>query len=186
MTTTRPAPGVYGIDPQHSSVEAVARHLMITKVRGRFSDVRGQITVGAKPEDSSVSVVLDTASLDTGNAERDTHLRSPDFLDVERFPELSFVSTSVERTGDDTLKITGDLTIRDITKPIELSATYEGEAQDPWGGSRVALGVTGELDREAYGMSWNVALEAGGLLVSKTFALDFSIQAIREAAEQAA
>lgn len=186
MGISLPAPGTYGIDPQHSSVEAVAKHLMITKVRGRFADVSGQILVAEKPEASSVDVVLLAASLDTGNVDRDAHLLSPDFLDAAQFPEIRFVSTSVRQIAASTLDVTGDLTIRDVTKPITLHAEYEGEAADPWGGARVALAVTGEFDREAFGMTWNVALEAGGFLVSKVFQLDFAIQAVREAAEQAA
>lgn len=181
-----PAAGTYQLDPQHSNVEAVARHLMVTKVRGRFSDVTGQITIGEQPEESSVEATIKADSIDTGVVERDTHLRSPDFLDVERFPEIRFVSTKVEKTGETALAVTGDLTIRDVTKPVTLQVDYEGEAVDPWGNRKIALAVTGELDREAFGMTWNVALEAGGVLVSKTFKLAFDIQAVEQVAEQAA
>lgn len=181
-----PAAGTYELDPQHSTVEAVARHLMVSKVRGRFADVRGTITIGERPEDSSVEAIIDAASIDTGVADRDTHLRSPDFLDVERFPQITFRSTEARQTGDRSLAVTGDLTIRDVTKPVTLEVDYEGDAVDPWGNRKIALSVRGELDREAFGMTWNVALEAGGVLVSKAFRLEFDIQAVEVAAEQAA
>lgn len=181
-----PTAGTYQLDPAHSSVEAVARHLMVSKVRGRFHEVEGTITIGERLEESSVTATIGAASIDTGVADRDTHLRSADFLDVERFPRITFVSTGIEPSGDATFSVTGDLTIRDVTHPITLQASYEGEAVDPWGNRKIGLAVSGAFDRETYGMTWNVALEAGGVLVSKTFKLEFDIQAVAEIAEAAA
>jgi polyisoprenoid-binding protein YceI len=162
-----PAPGTWEIDPAHSELAFVARYLMVTKVRGVFREFSGTLHIAEKPEDSWVEVTIQAASIDTSTPDRDKHLRSADFLDVERFPELGFKSTKVELTGDTGLQVTGDLTIRDVTKPVVLDAEFQGMAKDPWGGTRAAFSATTEIDREEFGASWNVALEAGGWLVSK-------------------
>lgn len=178
-----PAKGTWKMDPGHTIVGAVARHLMVTKVRGRFRVFEGVIQVADTPEESAVEITIDAASIDTGSADRDTHLRSPDFLDVQNHPTVAFRSTNVQRTGDTTLRVTGDLTIRGTTRPIVLDVEYDGLVEDPWGGKRAAFTVRGELEREAWGMTWNVALEKGGVLVSKKLQLEIEVQAVRSAEE---
>src|SRR5919109_2485562 len=134
-----PAPGVWEIDASHSSVGFVARHLMISKVRGGFERFNGLITVGRGPEDSGVQVTIDAASFTSHDDKRDEHVRSADFLDVERFPSLRFRSTGVERTGEAGLLVHGELTIRDVTRPVTLRAAYDGAATDPWGNARISF-----------------------------------------------
>lgn len=193
-----PTPGVFEIDPKHTTAGFVARHLMVTQVRGRFEEVEGTVHVGEDPLDSSASAVISTASITTGADERDTHLRSSDFLDVEMFPKMSFVSRHVlggdsgpkwsivngamvrrRRGGAGKFIAVGDLTIKGITRTIELDVSIDGVKGDPWGGERLALSATGEIDREDYGMRWNVALEAGGWLVSQKIQLEIRAQAVR-------
>ncbi|HEY7281460.1 MAG TPA: YceI family protein [Actinomycetota bacterium] len=183
-----PAPGVWEVDPAHSRLGFVARHLMVTKVRGSFDVFDGRIAVGERPEDSSVAVRVDTASITTGSADRDTHLKSADFLDVERFPTMTFRSTKVERNGDAGLRLEGELTVRDVTRPVTLDAEFDGLTDDPWGGKRVAFTATTEIDREDWGMTWNVALEKGGVLVSKKVQIEIDVQAkyVAAAASEAA
>ena len=178
-----PAPGTWEIDPAHSELSFVARYLMVTKVRGGFTEFSGTLHIAAAPEESWVEVTIKAASIDTGTPDRDKHLRSADFLDVERFPELRFRSTKVELTGGTGLKVSGDLTIRDVTKPVVLDAEFQGIAKDPWGGTRAAFSATTEIDREEFGASWNVALETGGWLVSKKVRLELEAQAIRATRE---
>ena len=178
-----PAPGTWEIDPAHSELSFVARYLMVTKVRGGFTEFSGTLHIAEAPEESWVEVTIKAASIDTGTPDRDKHLRSADFLDVERFPELRFRSTKVELTGGTGLKVSGDLTIRDVTKPVVLDAEFQGIAKDPWGGTRAAFSATTEIDREEFGASWNVALETGGWLVSKKVRLELEAQAIRATRE---
>jgi polyisoprenoid-binding protein YceI len=175
-----PATGTWAIDPAHSSLDFVAKHLMVTKVRGSFGDFSGTITIGDTPEESSAQAVVKTASLTTGDEKRDGHLHSPDFLDVERYPEMTFTTTQIESRGDGTATVTGDLTIKDITRPVTLNARFEGLAQDPWGGERAAFSAVAEIDREDWGMTWNQALETGGVLVSKRVKLEIDVQAVRQ------
>ncbi len=179
--STVPAPGNYQIDPSHSSVEAVARHLMVSKVRGRFGVFSGTIVVADDVAQSRVEVEIDATSVDTRDAQRDGHLRSGDFLDVERFPTLTFVSTQVDRDGDD-WKVRGDLTIRDVTNAVTLDVEYLGQLSDPWGNTRAAFSATTRLDRESFGMTWNQALEAGGVMVSKTLNIELEIEAVLQQA----
>lgn len=176
MTEQNLTPGVWKIDHDHTTIGAVARHMMLTKVRGKFTDFEGAVTVGETPEESSVEVTIQAASIDTGVEGRDQHLRSEDFLDVEKYPTLTFRSTKVEPSGDGRFNVTGDLTIRGVTKPITLQGELEGTGVDPWGGTRALFSLKGELDREAWGITWNAALEAGGVLVSKTFQLEIESQ----------
>jgi polyisoprenoid-binding protein YceI len=171
--------GTWKLDRNHTVVGAVARHLMVTKVRGAFKVFEGAIHVGDSVQDSWAELDIDAASIDTGVEDRDNHLRSPDFLDVERFPKITFRSTHVEQTGPNTLRVTGDLTIRDVTRPVTLDVTYEGLVPDPWGGTRAGFTMTGALEREDWGMTWNVALESGGLLVSKKVDLEIEAQALQ-------
>ena len=173
---TVPSAGRWDIDPAHTSAEFVGRHLMVTKVRGRFADLSGSINVAENPADSSVEVVIDTASASTGAADRDGHLKSGDFFDVENYPEIRFVSTGVRPNGS-SWKLEGDLTIKDITKPVVLDFEFVGLVDDPWGNAKAAFSATTDIMREDWGLNWNVALESGGLLVSKKITIEVEVQA---------
>ena len=175
-----PEAGTYAIDKGHTTVEFVGRHLMITKVRGRFTDFDGQIVIGDSPEQSSVEVTIDAASVHSGDDKRDGHLRSPDFLDVERYPTMAFRSTSVELGPSGQGKVTGDLTVKDVTRPVTLDVEFDGAAPDPWGGQRLGFTASAEIDREDWGLTWNVAMETGGVLVGKKIRLEFNVQAVKQ------
>lgn len=172
-----PTSGLWVIDPAHTAITAVARHMMVTKVRGRFAGFEGAIHVDEDPDRTWAEVEIDSASIDTGNPGRDEHLRSPDFLDAERFPKIRFRSTELRRTGDDRFELDGELTIRDVTKPVTLDVTYGGVSNTPFGATIVAFSASGRLDREDFGMTWNQALETGGVLVSKTLTIELEVQA---------
>ena len=178
MTTqTAVATRTLAIDPGHSEVAFQVRHLL-SRVRGRFTDFAGAIRFdAARPQDSSVEVVVQAASIDTAEPGRDTHLRSADFFDVERFPTLTFTSTSIVPRGDNRYDIEGDLTIHGVTRRVTLPATFLGSMQDPWGNER--FGFEGELtlDRKDYGLAWNAALETGGFLVGDEVKVTLSVQA---------
>jgi len=179
--------GEWEIDAGHSNVTFTARYMMLTKVRGRFGDHAGTVHIGAGPEDSWAEVTIKSASIDTNSSMRDDHLKSPDFLDVDTFPELTFRSTAVERTGPATFRLTGDLTVKDVTRPVVLNGEFEGyTAKDLWGKSRIAFNASTEIDREEFGITWNKSLETGGVLVGKTVGIDLEVQAVRPAAEAAA
>lgn len=167
------------LDPTHTSVEFSAKHLMITTVKGRITDIEGTIHGDEKdPRNSSVEAILKAASLDTRTDQRDQHLRSADFLDVEKFPEIRFTSTRIQ--GDkESFKLTGDLTIRDVTKPITLDVEFEGTTRDPWGGDRVGFSAKGKFDRREFGLTWNQALEAGGVVVGNEIKISLEVQAIK-------
>ena len=173
-----PVAGVYEIDPAHTSVEFVGRHLMITKVRGRFPDVRGRITIGEEPENSHVEVEIGTASLSSGNPDRDAHLRSGDFFDVERYPTITFRSTGVWALPDGTWEVVGDLTVRDVTKAVTLQVEFDGADLSPAGDERIGFSGATDVNREDFGLAWNMALETGGLLVGKTARIELAVQAI--------
>ncbi len=175
-----PEAGTYVIDQGHTTVEFVGRHLMITKVRGRFTEFEGQIAIGESPEDSSVQVTINAASVNSGDDRRDDHLRSPDFLDVEKHPQITFRSTRVEIGRDGSAKVHGDLTVKDVTRPVTLDVEFEGASPDPWGGQRLGFTATTEIDREDWGLTWNVALETGGMLVGKKIRLEFNVQAVKQ------
>jgi polyisoprenoid-binding protein YceI len=179
-----PVAGVYDIDGAHTSVEFVARHLMITKVRGRFSDVRGRITIAEVPEQSKVEAEIATASLSTGNDDRDAHLRSGDFFDVEHYPTITFRSTSVRPLPDGSWEVLGDLTVRDTARSVALRVDFDGADVSPLGDERVGFSAVAEVDREDFGLTWNVSLETGGLLVGKTARIELNVEAV--AATQAA
>jgi polyisoprenoid-binding protein YceI len=172
--------GTWQIDPSHSTVGFVARHLMVTKVRGRFTDVDATVTVGDDPTASSVEAVIQTASIDTRSADRDTHLRSADFFDVEQFPTITFRSTAVRAVKGDRWALDGELTIKGVTRPVTLDVEFEGTAGDPWGGQRAGFTAETEIDREDWGLTWNVALESGGILVSKKIKLELEVQLVRQ------
>ena len=175
-----PAPGVWEIDPSHSSVGAVARHLVVSKVRGRFTSFTGTVTIGETPEESGVQATIDATSIDTAEPKRDAHLRSADFLDAETYPTLEFRSTAVEQTGPSTLRVDGDLTIRGISRPVSLDVGYGGLISDPFGNAKAIFSAHTEIDREDWGMTWNAALETGGVLVGKRLQIELEIQAVRK------
>jgi polyisoprenoid-binding protein YceI len=167
------------LDATHTSVEFSAKHLMITTVKGRIADVEGTIEIDEKnPKNSSVEAVLKAASIDSRTTQRDDHLRSGDFLNVEKFPEIRFRSTKIEG-GREEFKLTGDLTIRDVTKSITLDVTFEGETKDPWGGERAGFSAKGKIDRRDFGLTWNQVLEAGGVAVGNEIKINVEVEAIK-------
>jgi polyisoprenoid-binding protein YceI len=169
------------IDASHTTVEFVAKHMMITTVKGRFAEVAGTIVADeAHIENSSVEVTMQAASLDTRSEQRDAHLRSPDFLDVEQYPEVTFRSTAVRGTKE-AFQVTGDLTIRGVTRPITLDVEFGGEGKDPWGGTRASFSAHGKFDRRDFGLTWNVALETGGILVSNEVKINIEAQVVLSA-----
>jgi polyisoprenoid-binding protein YceI len=173
------------LDTTHAEVGFSARHMMVATVRGRFEEVEADIHLDeANPAQSHVIARIKAASLNTGTPDRDTHLRSADFFDVENHPEIVFRSTNVERAGE-TFTLTGDLTIRGISKPVTLKGEFAGPVQGPWGGRHVGFELDGEIEREDWGLGWNVALEAGGVLVSKKIKLHIAVEA-KEAVAAAA
>jgi polyisoprenoid-binding protein YceI len=173
-----PPPGRWSIDPAHSELQFIARHMMIAKVRGRFREFSGTLNIAEVPEQSWVEVTIKAASIDTGDQQRDAHLRSPDFLDVERYPELRFRSTSVREGDGDRWQVTGDLTIRDVTRPVTLDVEYCGAATDPWGKLRAGFLASTEIDREEFDITWNQALESGGFLVGRGVRIEADIEAV--------
>ena len=175
--TETPVRGVWAIDPSHTTVEFIGRHLVFTKVRGRFTDVSGSVTISDDPNASAVEVTLDAGSLTTGNADRDGHLRSADFFDVESHPQITFKSTNVAWKGSEG-SVTGDLTVRGVTKPITLDVELGGVVTDPWGGNRAVFSARGEVNREDWGLTWNMPLEKGGLLVSKNIQFEIETEIV--------
>jgi polyisoprenoid-binding protein YceI len=183
-TTTEGARSTWAIDPSHTTVEFLAKHMMITKVRGHFTEVSGAIEVDeANPDRSKVEVTMKAASLDTGTQQRDDHLRSADFLDVEKYEDVTFRSTRVEgayqREGDE-FRVYGDLPLRGTTREVVLDAVYEGTGKDPWGGTRVSFSADTRIDRRDFGLTWNQALEAGGVLVSNEIRIHVEAQAVKQ------
>jgi polyisoprenoid-binding protein YceI len=185
MTSTTTAPlteltGTYVIDAGHSRIGFVARHAMVTKVRGSFNEFEGTAVLdGANTAASTVQVTIQATSIDTRQAQRDEHLRSNDFLAMEQFPTITFVSTAIARTGDAEFDLTGDLTIKGITKTITIPLTYEGAATDPYNNLRVGFEGSVVIKRSDYGVSFNAALETGGVLISEKITLEFEISAIK-------
>jgi polyisoprenoid-binding protein YceI len=182
LTDNRLASGTYQVDTAHSRIGFVARHAMVTKVRGAFNDFDATAHIdGEDLSRSSVTVTIKTASIDTRNEQRDGHIRSNDFLDIEQHPEITFVSTEVAPAGDDVVRITGDLTIKGVSRPVTIDFTYEGSATDPFGNDRVGFEGSVVVNRKDWGVSWNAALEAGGVLVSEKVTLEFEISAVKAA-----
>ncbi|MBV9774719.1 MAG: YceI family protein [Gemmatimonadetes bacterium] len=173
----------WNIDPAHTNVEFSAKHMMITSVKGRFGTVSGTIVIDeANPERSSATAEIDVASIDTRVEQRDAHLRSADFLDVENHPNITFRSTRVEGAAaspGDTFRVVGELTIRGTTREVVLDATYEGRGKDPWGGERVSFSATTKIDRRDFGLTYNQVLETGGFLVSNDLRLSLEVQAVK-------
>ncbi|HEX2836052.1 MAG TPA: YceI family protein [Thermoanaerobaculia bacterium] len=182
-TATETKTTTWQIDASHSAVELAVKHMMFTTVRGRFKDVKGTIVVDeVNPSSSSVNVEIAAATLDTGVADRDAHLRSADFLDVETHPTLTFRSKRIEggfANAGDAFRLVGDLTIRGVTKEVTLDATYEGTGKDPWGGTRAGVRATTKIDRRDFGLVWNQTLETGGILVANDIRIEIELQAVK-------
>jgi polyisoprenoid-binding protein YceI len=182
MTTTK-----WNIDLSHSGINFAIRHMVVAKVRGRFAKFSG--TLSLDDDDltrSVVDVTIDASSIDTGTPQRDAHLRSPDFFDVEKYPELRFRSTRIERLGDDRYRVAGELTIRDTTREVVLDVEDGGRAKDPWGNERVGFVAKAALDRKDFGLKWNQALETGGVLVGDRVDIELDVQGVKATAAQAA
>ncbi|PWK67274.1 polyisoprenoid-binding protein YceI [Streptomyces sp. CG 926] len=174
--------GDYVIDPAHSSIGFTVRHAMVTNVRGAFTEHEGTLHLdGADPARSTASIDIKIASVDTGIADRDGHLRSGDFFDAETFPLMTFRSTEARQLGGDTYRITGELTIKDVTRPLSIDLEFNGSATDPYGNERVGFEGSTEIQRSDWGLTWNAALEAGGVMVSDKVKLTFDISAIKQA-----
>ncbi|WP_137993164.1 YceI family protein [Streptomyces vilmorinianum] len=174
--------GDYTIDPAHSSIGFTVRHAMVTNVRGTFAEHEGTLTLdGSDPGASTASIDVKIASIDTGIADRDGHLRSGDFFDAEQFPLMTFRSTEAAQLGGDTYRIKGDLTIKDVTKPLSIDLEFNGAATDVYGNERVGFEGSAEILRSDWGLTWNAALETGGVMVSDKVKLNFDISAIKNA-----
>ncbi|HEV7863115.1 MAG TPA: YceI family protein [Acidimicrobiia bacterium] len=176
-----PAAGTYALDVSHSEVGFAVRHLMVSKTRGRFSDFAGTVEIAENPLESSVAVTIQTASVDTRDEQRDGHLRSGDFFDAEAWPTMSYQSRSVREAGKGRYILEGDLTIKGVTQPVPLELSFEGGGTDPWGGVRVGFSAKAELDREAFGLTWNQALETGGVVVGKKVTIEIEAEAVKQA-----
>ena len=175
--TVLPAPGTWEIDPGHVDVSFTGRHFMVTKVRGRFTDVAGTLAVAEDMRDSRVDVVIGMASVESGSAVRDEHLRSAELFDVEQFPQATFRSVRVDWHGIRGV-VHGDLTIHGVTREVPLEVTFEGYARDPWGGDRAIFSAHTRVNREDFGITWNMALETGGVLVSKEITINIEIETL--------
>jgi len=180
-TTFSQLTGNYTFDVAHSRIGFVARHAMVTKVRGAFNEFEGSAAIdGDGPTKSTAKVTVKVASIDTRQAQRDGHLRTNDFLDAEKFPEITFVSTAIAHTGGNDFEVTGDLTIKGVTKSVVLPLEYQGAAKDPYGNDRIGFEGSTSITRSDYGISYNAVLETGGVLVSDKITLEFEISAIKD------
>ena len=188
MTTTFDAPtsaiddltGDYQLDVAHTRLGFVARHAMVTKVRGSFKEFEGHAHLdAADPSKSSAEVTIQVASVDTGQEQRDAHLRNSDFFDAENYPTMTFKSTSAEKVDDNTYRLTGDLTVKDTTKPITIDFEFTGTAKDPYGNLRAGFEGQATINRKDWGLNWNAALETGGFLVSDKVVLEFDVSAVK-------
>lgn len=169
------------IDSGHSGINFSVRHLVVAKVRGRFARWSGGFDAeNGDLASAQVNTVIDASSVDTGVAERDAHLRSPDFLDVARFPEITFKSTRVEKRSENMLRVTGDLTIRGVTREVVLDVEHSGRTTDPWGNQRAGFTATTTLDRREFGLIWNQALEAGGVVVGDRVSVEIEVEAVKQ------
>jgi polyisoprenoid-binding protein YceI len=181
-TTLVDLAGSYILDPAHTRIGFVARHAMVTKVRGQFNEFEGSGVVNASDfTKSTVSVIIQAASIDTRNEQRDAHLRSNDFLAMEEYPQITFTSTGIQQTGPASVELTGDLTIRGVTNAVTIPFEFEGAATDPYGNLRVGFEGSVVINRKDYGVTWNVALETGGVLVGDKVTLEFEVSAIKTA-----
>ena len=166
--------GTWTVDPAHSELSFSVRHLMVAKVRGKFADFTGAVEVGAPATDSTVTATVQLASVDTGSADRDTHLKSPDFFDTEKNPEMTFVSTSVTDGA-----LVGDLTIKGVTKPVTFDVEFNGVAADPWGNTKAGFEAETEINRTDWGLTWNAAIEGGGVLVAEKVKITLDIELLK-------
>ncbi len=185
MTHASPAvTSTWQLDPAHSSVEFAVKHMMMTTVRGRFKAVQATLTGDEEhPEGCCVEARIDVSSIDTGNADRDAHLRSPDFFDAERYPTITFRSTRVDGSPSkpgDQFQVIGDLVIRDTTSKVALDCAFEGRGTDPWGKERAGFSASAEIDRRDWGLRWNQAMETGGILVANNVKIEIEVQFVRD------
>jgi polyisoprenoid-binding protein YceI len=171
-------PGIWNVDPVHSSVGFVARHLMVSKVRGRFGSFSGTITIAENRLESKVEATVDVGSISTGDDTRDAHLKSPDFFDAEKYPTMTLVSTGIEEDGDDYVLHT-DVTIRGITKPVDFELEFDGVSGDPWGGTRAGFSAEAEVNRKDWGLEWNQVLETGGVMLGEKVKMQIDVQAVK-------
>jgi polyisoprenoid-binding protein YceI len=184
-TTTAPAQTVtsWSVDPSHSHVEFAVKHLMIATVKGRFGVVRGTVTIDeTDPARGAAEIEIDADSIDTGQAQRDAHLRSADFFDVETFPKLIFRSTRIAEVSDDRFTLTGDLTIHGVTRQVSLDVRPEGRGKDPWGGERSGFSATTTIKRSDFGLTWNQLLETGGLAVGDEIRISLDLEVVKQSA----
>lgn len=171
-------PGTWNVDPSHSGLNFSVKHLMVSKVRGRFASFSGTLEIAADPLQSSVKASADVDSMTTGDQGRDDHLKSPDFFDAATFPTLDFASTKIDADGDD-FALFADLTIRGVTKNVEFKLEFEGVGKDPWGNTKAGFSAEAEINRKDWGLEWNAALETGGVLVGEKVKLQLDIQAVK-------
>jgi polyisoprenoid-binding protein YceI len=176
-----PTAGTYQLDAAHKRVGFVVRHLMVSKVRGEFAEATATITVAENPLESSVTATIQTASVTTGQADRDNHLRTGDFFEAEKYPTLEFVSTGVKSHDGNEFVLTGDLTIKGVTKQVELEVEFEGVGRSPYGFDVFGFSAVTEIDREDWGLTYNMALESGGVMIGKKVKIEIEGEAIRQA-----
>lgn len=180
MTYTAELP-TWGIDIVHSSIGFTVRHLVVSKVRGRFTRWTGTIRMDEKDlKRTQVDIAIEPASVDTGVEQRDNHLKSPDFFDVEKYPTMTFKGTRVEQAKDGSLKLVGDLTMHGVTRPVTLDVEYAGSQKDPWGGIRTGFSARTTLNRKDFGLTWNQLLEAGGVAVGEKVEIDIEVEAVKQ------
>jgi len=179
MSTPQIPVGTWNIDPSHSEAGFSVRHLMVSKVRGRISAFSGAITIAEDPTASSVEVTLDPATIDTRDDKRDEHLRSADFFEIAAHPTWTFRSTGVRADGDDWI-VTGDLTIRGVTRSVELEVEFNGTSGDPWGGTRAGFSAETEISRKDFGLEYNAVLETGGVVIGDTVKIELEIEAVKQ------
>ena len=173
--------GTFNFDSAHTEIGFSARHLMVTRVRGNFNSFTGTATSEENLQNAKINVDIDVASIETGNKDRDEHLRSSDFFEADKFPTITFESTDVKAKNDTTLAVTGDLTIKGVTKEITIDFDFTGEVTDPWGNTRVGFEGEANIDRKDFGLTWNQAIDGGGMMVSEKIGMSFDISAVKEA-----
>lgn len=176
-----PVPGEFELDLAHTRVGFVVKHMMVSKVRGHFGGFEGKIVIAENPLESTVEAVLKTATIDTGVADRDAHLRGDDFLAADKYPEITFRGKEIKDHSGDEFTIVGDLTIREVTKEVELKVEFNGAATNPWGQEIFGFSAETDIDREEFGLTWNQALETGGVLVGKKVKIEIEGEAVRKA-----
>lgn len=178
MSLAKLTPGVWNIDASHSAVTFVVRHLVVSKVRGRFDKFSGAITVAEDPLQSTVDATIEVASINTSDEGRDGHLRNGDFFDADAFPTITFATTGVVGSGSD-YTLTGDLTIKGVTKQVELELEFNGVEGDPWGGTRAGFSAETEINRKEWGLEYNMVLETGGVMIGEKIKIQLDIEAVR-------